>query len=776
MSREIPPIGTMVKVPDVHGRIYIVGEAPGADEDRIGMPFVGASGRLLMSMLATAGIYRNHVRIANACYVRPPKNDLTKLPEVTKLTYRELLKKDIASLNPDLVIAVGAYALEVLTGLSPISSYRGTITQCSFAPIPVLPIYHPAAILRNWDMYVPTVMDIKKAARISLNPQKHLSPQQENFKLYCTPEDFVNVLRSIPSHQPVAVDIETRPKDHVITFIGVAWGENDAANIFIPSWQPETVVPVLNELESLGRRCQIIYHNAVYDMTWLYMMLHTWVPASWDTMAMHHTLQPEEEKSLKYCASIYLDLPAWKHQAGDNLALYNARDCAATYALQRVLETSLREEKLLDFYLNMVHPRIEPVVFMGCRGLRVDEDMRQKMLNELLAEKEAYEAIVSAYNINPKSPAQLQQLLYDQFKLPVQRNKKTKKPTTDAKAIKKLSKIATGEAKIFLDAFMKWKKLESSLSKDVGVEPDPTTGCVHCGYNICGTETGRFSSSSNAWDSGTNLQNRQKKYRAMFVPHKEGNVFVACDSVQAEAYVVAWIADDENLIEAFLSGKDLHVYTAAQMYGVPESAVTKEMRTIGKRIRHACNYSMSKVTLAEIMEISQAEAAELIERYHMTNPALRKVYFPNIDRLLQQQGYLITPLGRRRIFNGRPGDAKTSREAYAFIPQSTVGDLVIRALYHFYQYTKNSPIALAVQIHDENIFETPIELAREAALKLKELMEYKMEITTFTGKTRELVIPCDFKTGYNLGPYDEKTNPRGLRPWNPVVEDPADVL
>lgn len=769
---EIAPKGQMRAFPGFHGRIYIVGEAPGRSEEQVGLPFVGSSGKLLMQMLAQVGIYRNNVRIGNTCWIRPPGNDLSKVPEPIKAHYADALRKDIVAQKPDLILAVGAEALKRLTGLEPISAYRGTIVMME--DIPVLPIYHPAAILRNWDMHWTTQQDIRKAASISLTGPP--PPPPEDFRLRCSPDEFISILESIPDGSPVALDIETIPSAHVVTYVGLSWEKHKAANICLVTHPPEAIVTVLESLERLAARTELICHNAVYDMTWLYMFLHTYCPTKWDTMAMHHTLMPEGEKSLRYCASIYLTLPAWKQEAAGDIALYNARDCANTLLLWHVLKDRLETEGLMPFYLSFAQVRKEPCMFMTCRGLNVDQEARDRLLSETQRALESYETLLMAYGINPGSPAQLASLLYDKFRLPIQRNKHTRKPSVDKNAIKKLQRVASGEAKVFLHAYQEWKRLRDSISKDIGITPDPYTGRVHTGFNTEGTETGRMSTSSNPWGSGTNLQNRQKKFRNIFIPHKDDHVFVACDAVQAEAYVVAWLSDDEELIRTFLEGKDLHTYTAAQMFGIPEEAVTKEQRTIGKRIRHACNYSMSKVTLAEIMDVSQAEAAGLIERYHMTNPALRSNYFPKIEEAIRRRGFLVTPLGRRRIFTGRITDAKTMREAFAFIPQSTVGDLTIKALCDFYYHFKDDPeISIALQIHDENVFEAPIRKARQCALVMKELMERKMEVTSVTGKTRDLVIPCDFKIGYNLAPASDE-NPRGLRTWDPTTQEPEDVL
>ncbi len=766
MSREIPPQGEMMKTP-AHGRIYIVGEAPGATEDMVGMAFVGASGRLLFSnMLGKARIYRNEVRVANVYWRRPPGNDFAKTDPALRERYEEALHEDIARSRPDLIVAVGEQALRVLTGLSGITQHRGFVARYLYdSSIVVLPMIHPAATLRNWDYYAPSLRDAQKAARLSLHgPPK----REERFLLDVPVSEFVERLDALPDGSVVALDIETIPAAHVVMLIGVAWSHEEAMVLNLLHWNASAIADALEALERTASRCQFVGHNINYDQSWLWMMLATWVPFRWCTQAMHHTLCPEGEKSLRYCCSIWLDVEAWKSEASIDLMHYCAMDCTNTWWLHQRLLRELEHENLMEFYMEHAHARKEPATFMSCRGIRVDPWAQDRMLSEVEQELRQLEAVTNRYGINPSSPKQLANLLYAHFKLPLQQSRKTRRVSVDKTAIKKLAKKAEGEALQFLEAFIRWKELRSSVSKDLAVKADPLTGCLHSGYNTEGTETGRMSSSANAWGSGTNLQNRQKRYRTMFVPHREGHVFVCCDAVQAEAYVVAWLSDDAELIRVFLEGRDLHTYTASMMFGVAESAVTKEQRSIGKRVRHGCNYSMSKVTLAEILDVPQHEAAKLIDLYHRANPQLRSCYFPWVETKLRTTRKLVTPLGRRRIFHGRLSDNKTLREAFAFVPQSVVGDLAIKALSDFYVIYRDDPeVAIVAQIHDENIVEVPLERAREVALVMKRLMERPMIVESCRGSKRELVIPCSFKIGYDLG--------AGLRDWD-LAQEPQDVL
>jgi DNA polymerase len=238
-------------------RIILVGEAPGVEEVREGRPFVGASGRLLSAMLHEAGILRDDISITNVCPFRPPGNDIAAFfldksmtkpgPEISAgmAELRELLDR----LRPPLVIAAGRTALWALTGETSIGNWRGSTIACTLVPgLKVIPIYHPAAILRMFDWKAITVHDLRRCAREQWFPE--IKPYEIEATIEpCFAEVMYTLDRIIIERLRVAVDIETIARH--IACVGLAWSSDQAICIpfdtrnGMPFWSAEEEAAII---------------------------------------------------------------------------------------------------------------------------------------------------------------------------------------------------------------------------------------------------------------------------------------------------------------------------------------------------------------------------------------------------------------------------------------------------------------------------------------------------------------------------------------------------
>lgn len=333
--------------------IAIVGEAWGADEANLGLPFVGAAGRELNRMLEEAGIERSSCFVTNVFNLQPkPTNDIKNLgtdrrlstvpmPPLTRVGTKvyhlqdqyfpevQRLWKELTDLRPNLVIALGNTALWALTGSFGIRKLRGTVTTSTTPPgLKVLPTYHPAAILRDWSMRSVTVADLMKAKRQAAFPEVRrpkrelwLEPSLNHIELF---------YRSyISGCTKLSFDIETAGATQ-ITCVGFAPGPDRAIVIpFVDNRKPGGSYwpDIASERQAwrwvqryLAHSSEKLGQNTLYDINWLWSLLGI-TPTNYcrDTMLKHHAMNPELEKGLGFLGSIYTDEPAWKTMRGKGL-------------------------------------------------------------------------------------------------------------------------------------------------------------------------------------------------------------------------------------------------------------------------------------------------------------------------------------------------------------------------------------------------------------------------------------------------------------------------
>lgn len=342
--------------------ILLLGEAWGAEEERRRLPFVGASGRLLNMLLRDAGIAGGRwmedtsgkwidwqaspeVYATNVFNVRPrPTNDIANIgvpraeglpgyPALAPAKYiprglaPELLRmeQEIRSIDPHLIIALGGTALMVLTKSKlPISKNRGTLFQSYLRrdngnPYKVLPTFHPAAVAREWSHRPIVIADLLKAKKHATSPE-FTRPSREIW-IAPTLEDLVRFEAHFDFDAPCAVDIETA--HGTITEIGFApsptlaivvpfYSRRDRTRNYWPDATSERAAWLWVQ-RILGKLKRPVFQNGLYDLHYLWRTMRIKVPgAGEDTMLLHHSLQPEMQKSLGFLGSIYTDEPAWK--------------------------------------------------------------------------------------------------------------------------------------------------------------------------------------------------------------------------------------------------------------------------------------------------------------------------------------------------------------------------------------------------------------------------------------------------------------------------------
>lgn len=369
LAKQVPPNGPL------HSRIALVGEAPGKDEDVSGIPFCGASGELLNSILAQAGIQRRITRrfvdgkgivfnVASTVYTTNvvkefPGRDFDKAyyldskgtPSPLLLTYIELLRRELSNCTANVIVAIGEHALRALTGKYGITKWRGSILESTLLPgRKVIPMIHPAAVLREWSQKTYCVLDAKKIAIEAGFPEIRLP--KRTYLIRPTIDQVIEAEERFLKAEWCSFDIETKYNN--IACIGFSETPEDAICIpFIAEgrnyWpSPEVEVRAWQAVyKILGAPSKKVGQNINFDNSHLRCHGLNINNVAHDTMLAQNILYPELEKSLAILASIYTNEPYYKSegraalktksekawdpkQKDETLWIYNCKDCAVT--------------------------------------------------------------------------------------------------------------------------------------------------------------------------------------------------------------------------------------------------------------------------------------------------------------------------------------------------------------------------------------------------------------------------------------------------------------
>lgn len=752
MSRVVPATG-----PTNSPLLAIVGEAPGAEEERLGQPFVGPSGNLLTQMLSTIGVSRDDCYITNVSNIRPPANDFGKafydddkrrFPNMALLDQRERLNAELAAVKPKLIVPMGAEALKAVAGQASISNYRGTLIE--YFGKRILPTYHPAYVLRSYGDRPIVEADLKKALRQATNP----SLPKTYFNTNPTFSEVMALLKF--RHKRYALDVETLGRHN--RCIGLAWSKWDAMCIPLVNrgahhWtesEETEILSALNELFLCGD-CEFVLQNSPYDFTRLADEFGFEIKNfALDTMFAHHLLFPELPKGLDFLCSIYTDHPMyWSYDRGRDSEVwqYNCMDCVVTFEAAEEIECQLRDRGLVDYYKNVIHKAVPALTRVQSRGVLIDETERSRIGEEVKEELKALQVKIDSLvgrPLSPQSSKQVMQLVYEEWKLPKQLKPQTKRPTADGDALNALARKCSDSVKVeILKSIVAYREKKVLLS--TFCEMPLAKGRVKTSYNIAGTVTGRLSSSATPDGIGGNLQNIPRgKFRRVFTADP-GKVLIKADLSQAEYRVLLFKARITRVIERLKDPTfSIHYWNASEnIYQVPRSQVTKQMYDDAKNGVYGANYGIGALKVSRMYNMDLARSKMIIDRYHAAVPEIRDVYQLEIRETIQSSRTLRNPLGRERIFFGRLDD-ELYRAAYSHYCQSTVADVISLALIDL--DTGPDWLEIMLQVHDELVVQVPEDRINEGADLVRTAMQRELR---FDGVAEPLVIPVELKVGRN---------------------------
>ena len=391
---------------------------------------------------------------------------------------------------------------------------------------------------------------------------------------------------------------------------------------------------------------------------------------------------------------------------------YAAEDADITLRLHQVLMAKLKQHPtLLSLYSEIEIPLISVLARIESNGVLIDTGMLAQQSLELAnhitaLEQQAHDLAGHTFNLG--SPKQIQDILYDQQKLPVLKKTPKGQPSTEESVLQELA-IDYPLPKLILD-YRSLSKLKSTYTDKLPLQVDDKTGRIHTSYHQAVAATGRLSSSD------PNLQNipirseEGRKIRQAFIAPK-GYKIVAADYSQIELRIMAHLSADAGLLKAFGEGQDVHRATAAEVFGVAPDQVTTDLRRSAKAINFGLIYGMSSFGLAQQLGLSRSQAQSYIDLYFARYPGVKN-YMDAIRDQAREQGYVETLFGRR-LYLPEIKSRNAARRQYAERTainapmQGTAADIIKRAMISTDQWLlEDKPDAkMIMQVHDELVFE-----------------------------------------------------------------------
>lgn len=462
-----------------------------------------------------------------------------------------------------------------------------------------------------------------------------------------------------------------------------------------------------------------------------------------DTMIAHYLLNPELRHNMDYLAETYLKYktvsieeligPKGKKQGNmrnvplNQISEYAAEDADITLQLKDYFEPLLKQESVEDLFHNIEMPLIYVLAEMEATGVTLDtsalKESSEILSGQLVSlEKEIHELAGLEFNIN--SPKQIGEVLFDRMKLD-EKAKKTKTGgySTSEEVLEKLRSKHPIIGKI-----LEYRGLKKLLSTYIDALPElinKETGKIHTSFNQAVTATGRLSSTN------PNLQNipvrdeMGREIRRAFTTDNDDCIFFSADYSQIELRIMAHLSNDAHMVEAFVSGEDIHAATAAKIYNVPINEVTSDMRRKAKTANFGIIYGISVFGLAERLNIPRAESKELIDGYFNTYPEIRK-YMDESIRVAKEHGYVETIFKRKRFLPDiNSGNAVVrgyaERNAINAPIQGSAADIIKLAMIKIHQRFEEEGLKsrMILQVHDElnfNVYKDEYEKVKEIVL------------------------------------------------------------
>ncbi|WP_418833181.1 DNA polymerase I [Phocaeicola sp.] len=577
-----------------------------------------------------------------------------------------------------------------------------------------------------------------------------------DYQLIDTEEKRQELLQKILTKEIFSLDTETTGTDPItaeLVGMSFAYAENQAFYVPVPA-EREEAQKIVNLFKPVFENPKTLKvgQNIKYDMLVLSNYGVEIGGPMFDTMIAHYVLQPELRHGMDYLAEIYLKYETIKIEEligakGKNqknmrdlppsdVYKYACEDADVTLKLKHVLEKELETSNAKPLFEEIEMPLVPVLAYMERNGVRIDTDALKETSKHFTARMNQIEAEVhqlAGMEFNIASPKQVGEVLFDRLKI-VDKAKKTK--TGQYVTSEEVLESLRGKHEI-VGKILEHRGLKKLLGTYIDALPqliNPHTGRIHTSFNQTVTATGRLSSSN------PNLQNIPirnedgKEIRKAFIPD-DGCEFFSADYSQIELRIMAHLSGDPHMIEAFQKGQDIHAATAAKIYKIDLSQVTREQRSKAKTANFGIIYGISVFGLAERLNVDRKEAKELIDGYFQNYPHVKE-YMDESIRSAREKGYIETIFKRRRYLpdiNSHNAVVRgyAERNAINAPIQGSAADIIKVAMIRIYRRFKEEGLQskMILQVHDElNFSVVPSEREKVEQIVISEMESaYKMK-------------------------------------------------
>ena len=557
-----------------------------------------------------------------------------------------------------------------------------------------------------------------------------------DYKLVETEADIKALVDLLSKQKQFVFDSETTNIDvYSAELVGLSFAikAHEAWYLSMPTDQQECqkkleLLRPLFEDESILK----IGQNLKYDISMLAQYGISVKGPMFDTMLAHYLLEPEQRHNMDYLAEVYLNyltIPiedligkgrqqkTMREVPVELVKEYAAEDADITLQLYEKLLPLLKENGVEKLFYEIEMPLVPVLSRMEANGVRIDTENLQQISEAFgveihKIEEEIYKAAGMPFNI--ASPKQLGEILFERLRIDEKAKKtKTGQYATGEDVLQKLSHKHP-IIQMILD-YRSFTKLKSTYLDALPALVNPKDGLIHTSYNQAVTATGRLSSNN------PNLQNipvrteKGREIRRAFVPRSPQYTLLAADYSQIELRIIAHLSQDPAMVADFNLGHDIHAATAAKVFHVPMDQVTKEQRSRAKAVNFGIIYGMSAFGLAERMELSRSEAADIIKKYFEEYAGIKE-YMNRSIALARERGYAETILGRRRYLrdiNGANSVVRgfAERNAINAPIQGSSADMIKIAMIGIHQELERLKMQskMILQVHDELVFDAHLD-------------------------------------------------------------------
>ena len=574
------------------------------------------------------------------------------------------------------------------------------------------------------------------------------------------------LLQNLLQQQSVCFDTETTGIDTLhAELVGIAFSYEKGKGFYVPF--PENQEEAQNLIEKLrpffeSKTIEKIGQNIKYDLKILSNYNIEVSEPLFDTMIAHYLINPDMRHGMDILSETYLNYAPksietligkkGKNQKSmrdvdvEEIKEYAVEDADVTFQLKEYFTTELDRTETKKLFNEIEIPLVKVLADMETEGINLDVDFLKNMSVEMQKDINAFENQIyetAGEKFNLASPKQLGDILFEKLKIGGAKQKKTK--TGQYATGEEVLSYLANEHPIVKD-ILEWRqmvKLQSTYIDALPLQVNPKTGRVHTDYMQTVAATGRLSSNN------PNLQNipirteRGRLIRKAFIAKNDEYTLLSADYSQIELRIIAALSGEENMIESFKKGEDIHKSTASKVFKVPLEEVTREQRSHAKTVNFGIIYGVSAFGLSNQTSLSRAESKELIDAYYESYPRLKNFINEQIDKA-RELGYVQTVLGRRRYLkdiNSQNAMVRSGAERNAVNApiQGSAADIIKIAMINIHKKLtqENWKSKMLLQVHDELVFDVHLSELE----KIKPMIKHEME-NAFT-----LSVPLEVEMG-----------------------------